>query len=131
MPLFFFRLIILSAVFTFRGVGCRGVAVANKKSLNLGFVCLWISKTFFFVIRAAFAGSGVNVCGGGWLSMFAGVLFAVSACLFPAAGRQLCGRFWCVFYAGFPVRFWVLLLGGCCGLALVNTRLVAWSPFEF
>ena len=30
MLLFFFRLIILSSGFVFRGVGCRGVAVANK-----------------------------------------------------------------------------------------------------
>ena len=33
------------------------------------------------------------------------------------------------FMRGFSVRFVVLLLGGCCGLALVNTMFVAWSPF--
>ena len=83
------------------------------------------------MIRAAFAGSGLSGGGGGWLSMFAGVLFAGSACLFPAAVRRLCGRFGACFMRGFSVRFWVLLFGGCCGLALVSTRFVAWPHFEF
>ena len=34
MPLFFFRTMILSCGFIFRGVGCRVVAVANKKALK-------------------------------------------------------------------------------------------------
>ena len=59
--------------------------------------------------------------------MFAGVLVAGSACLFPAAGRRFLGRFGACFF----VRFWGVLLGGCCGLARVNTRSVAWSPFGF